>query len=573
MSSIYDLLAQIKNAVYGKDVRDAIHDSIEQCYDDATGTPESIAGAVADIQSYKEQTDALISNYESQFNTMMADYEDRIDAQVDNLVANVKPNTVVNLWKGNYGSEPSGTINDVYTLSDDISNYDYIDIYSQEAFSSPVRVKVDSSGNTLAKLTCTESSGSAHPDNTYFILSETHISFQGNGNEGVVTYTLMVTDRNGTQTYDYNNTEIAPLTIERIDGIKVGADASAEVADIRVGEDGTVYQTAGAAVRGQIADVKQDLAELEGGGITDEIKQALMDIVEHIGLWTDDHGQDYRDALYDALYPPAPPKTVVSISAVYTQSGTVYVTDTLDSLKTDLVVTATYDDSTTGIVTAYTLSGTLEIGTSTITVSYSGKTTTFTVAVSEAPPTPLYQWENLGSNLVDSIGGITAITNGTQNNEDECIDFTASNKYINFGEIYAWDRTYIIEFGTSDSKSPEHARFFGVDSDNAPDSGGDVFAYRNGQGFAFYVSGLWGSNVVAGTTSEIRNMFGDSAMKVYIDSSGYAHVYKNGTLLGTSPRAFKTEATGLKVIIGSSSGDKLYNLQVKSMTVYSGEVV
>lgn len=269
MSSIYDLLAQIKNAVYGKDVRDAIHDSIEQCYDDATGTPESIAGAVADIQSYKEQTDALISNYESQFNTMMSDYEDRIDAQVDNLVANVKPNTVVNLWRGISGTEPSGTIDDVYTLSDDISNYDYIDIYAQSSYDTPVRVRVDKSlGRTLAKVVNVQSSGYPHEDNTFYLLNETHIYFADNGNEGVVTYTLQVTTRNGEQTtYEYNDPDTAPLFIQRIDGVKVGADASAEVADIRVGEDGTVYQTAGAAVRGQIADVKQDLSDISITGI------------------------------------------------------------------------------------------------------------------------------------------------------------------------------------------------------------------------------------------------------------------------------------------------------------------
>ena len=72
-----------------------------------------------------------------------------------------------------------------------------------------------------------------------------------------------------------------------------------------------------------------------------------------------------------------------SISAVYTQSGTVYTTDTLDSLKADLVVTAHYSDSSTQTVAAadYTLSGTLTAGTSTVTVAYHGKTTTFTVAV------------------------------------------------------------------------------------------------------------------------------------------------------------------------------------------------
>lgn len=45
-------------------------------------------------------------------------------------------------------------------------------------------------------------------------------------------------------------------------------------------------------------------------------------------------------------------------------------------------------DSTTQTVTAYTLSGTLTIGTSVITVTYSGKTTTFNVTVSQPP----YTW-------------------------------------------------------------------------------------------------------------------------------------------------------------------------------------
>jgi len=70
-----------------------------------------------------------------------------------------------------------------------------------------------------------------------------------------------------------------------------------------------------------------------------------------------------------------------SITAVYTQSGTVYDTDSLDSLKSDLVVTANYEDGTSAMVSDYTLSGTLAEGTSTITVSYGGKTATFNVMV------------------------------------------------------------------------------------------------------------------------------------------------------------------------------------------------
>ena len=128
----------------------------------------------------------------------------------------------------------------------------------------------------------------------------------------------------------------------------------------------------------EIADLKEEIENISG--ISDDVKTALLNCFAHVA-WTDEYGQDYYDALEEALYAEEP-KTLVSISAVYTQSGTVYDTDTLDSLKADLVVTATYDDSTTETVTAYTLSGTLEEGTSTITVAYGGKTAEFDVTVS-----------------------------------------------------------------------------------------------------------------------------------------------------------------------------------------------
>jgi len=150
------------------------------------------------------------------------------------------------------------------------------------------------------------------------------------------------------------------------------------------------------------------------GGLTEDVKQALLQIAAKVA-YIDADGQDYYDALEGALYPPA---GLESISAVYTQSGTVYNTDTLDSLKSDLVVTAHYSDQTTETVTTYVLSGTLTVGTSTITVTYGGKTTTFNVTVSRLDNS-IYSWD-FTSSLVDSkqqaeavIGsGVTQSANG-----------------------------------------------------------------------------------------------------------------------------------------------------------------
>lgn len=115
-----------------------------------------------------------------------------------------------------------------------------------------------------------------------------------------------------------------------------------------------------------------------GSGLTEDVKVALLACFEKVA-WIDEDGQDYYDALYDALYPST---NLVSISAVFNQGqNVIYVTDSLDTLKQYLTVTAYYSDSTTETISTYVLSGTLTEGTSTITVSYGGKTTTFSVNV------------------------------------------------------------------------------------------------------------------------------------------------------------------------------------------------
>lgn len=115
--------------------------------------------------------------------------------------------------------------------------------------------------------------------------------------------------------------------------------------------------------------------------------------------------------------------TLVSISAVYTQSGTVYDADSLDSLKPNLVVTAHWSNNTTSTVpsTDYTLSGTLTVGTSTITVTYGGKTTTFTVQVSSLIPSGYTKYDYITYDY--QIGG-TSVENGI------ITDISMSSEYI-----------------------------------------------------------------------------------------------------------------------------------------------
>lgn len=148
--------------------------------------------------------------------------------------------------------------------------------------------------------------------------------------------------------------------------------------------------------------------------LTEAVKTALLDCFAHV-TWIDQNGQQYYDILEAALQV----KTVVSISAVFTQgSAIIYEGYSLNTLKQYLVVTATYDDISTSVVNTYTLSGTLEAGTSIITVTCSGKTTTFTVTVTADPLPNTYKRleyiqrsTTVGANQAYNTTGLTL--NGT----------------------------------------------------------------------------------------------------------------------------------------------------------------
>jgi uncharacterized protein YkuJ len=75
-------------------------------------------------------------------------------------------------------------------------------------------------------------------------------------------------------------------------------------------------------------------------------------------------------------------KNVTEITASYS-GGNVDIGTPVSDLRGDITVTATYHDGTSETVTGYTLSGTIKEGSNTITVTYEGKTDTFTVTAKE----------------------------------------------------------------------------------------------------------------------------------------------------------------------------------------------
>jgi hypothetical protein len=195
----------------------------------------------------------------------------------------------------------------------------------------------------------------------------------------------------------------------------------------------------------RLQDVDERVEVLEassaGSGLTEDIKVALLQLASKVA-YIDEDGQDYYDALEEALYPPA---NLVSISASYVQSGAIYDSDTLDVLKADLIVTAHWSDRTTSTVSSsdYVLSGILTTGTSTITVTYRGKTTSFNVTVTHA--TILYEITNTLTNVTNS-------NNSTQINEN-----TPYSATLSAVQNYEIDNVVITMGGTDITSSSYNA--------------------------------------------------------------------------------------------------------------------
>lgn len=62
---IEELLNNVLHKIYGKEVRQSFVDAIRQCYKDATGHPESVAGVIEENKNLKQamaKQDARINN-------------------------------------------------------------------------------------------------------------------------------------------------------------------------------------------------------------------------------------------------------------------------------------------------------------------------------------------------------------------------------------------------------------------------------------------------------------------------------------------------------------------------------
>lgn len=231
-------------------------------YNIVKGVPISGSESEPPSPTIYQQMLSLVGQVQSDVDSFESDTNDRLDvmsSQMDEFIAEhagTYGETV--LWDSDNasGETISGNTKTV-TLSEDCSGYDYIDIHFGDYVRTNTGVdfvghtqtffKPDYNNKEVQMYKWQFGPASDDPDGIHFKITYHDISWSWSGNA----------------IDDAVNFGFSQLgwPIDKIVGRKLVADA--ELVDARVGVDGTVYQTVGAAIRGQINDVAGGTVELD----------------------------------------------------------------------------------------------------------------------------------------------------------------------------------------------------------------------------------------------------------------------------------------------------------------------
>lgn len=289
MAFITDILNTIKNAHKGKDMRQAIYDGIQQCYEDATGHPDSVAAAVKKIGEVSANLSKETADRKAEVNTERKRIDNLIkelpatagEYQQSKLVLHSYDNAAVKCTttSGNYTNVPAfttdqgGPLSSLYTKK---SNYQ-IAVNKSGLYLFELRIHVNSLiANKRVEL-------APFVNDTRIAALASSYNTAGNFTLTQVAALPLWLSANDTVDFRIAPIEAVEVSLQLGDVLVYAIDwedkfkipdytgYAAETKDIRTGADGTVYGTAGEAVRKQIGNITEELSNLleEGTQILD----------------------------------------------------------------------------------------------------------------------------------------------------------------------------------------------------------------------------------------------------------------------------------------------------------------
>ena len=281
MAFITDILNTIKNAHKGKDMRQAIYDGIQQCYEDATGHPDSVAAAVKKIGEVSANLSKETADRKAEVNTERKRIDNLIkelpatagEYQQSKLVLHSYDNAAVKCTttSGNYTNVPAfttdqgGPLSSLYTKK---SNYQ-IAVNKSGLYLFELRIHVNSLiANKRVEL-------APFVNDTRIAALASSYNTAGNFTLTQVAALPLQLSANDTVDFRIAPIEAAEVSLQLGDVLVYAIDwedkfkipdytgYAAETKDIRTGADGTVYGTAGEAVRKQIGNITEDLGNFK----------------------------------------------------------------------------------------------------------------------------------------------------------------------------------------------------------------------------------------------------------------------------------------------------------------------